>query len=171
MQTFPTVAPANEAPPSIPAATMTLEQQRNANATVLSAAMASLAPGSQGAPVAAATTPTELAPTVDAAAIDVAMAGANAQPLSPAPSHCTLYLVVPTAPLMIVHEDPVADGADGPLWYCITKGTYVGVHTSHALALTAVQGVGSSAMKSYKTQALAVAAFNEMLAYRMVAIR
>ncbi|KAJ7784912.1 hypothetical protein DFH07DRAFT_763525 [Mycena maculata] len=84
----------------------------------------------------------------------------------------TLYLVVPTGPLVLIPEAPVADGEDTPLWYCITKGTFVGVHLNHALVLAAVSGVSGSAMESYKTQALAVDAFNEMLGFHgMVQIR
>ncbi|KAJ7087732.1 hypothetical protein C8R43DRAFT_1142319 [Mycena crocata] len=62
------------------------------------------------------------------------------------------------------------DGDEEALWYCITKGHVVGVHLSHALALASVTGVSNSAMKAYKTQALAVAAFNELLQYRLVAV-
>ncbi|KAJ7735251.1 hypothetical protein DFH07DRAFT_780047 [Mycena maculata] len=181
MQTFPTAPAETEAHPSVPAVALTPDQQRSANAAalqLLSAAMASLTPGSQ--PTVQATQPTA---TVEVTTT-VADGDTQPPPISPTPAPApvgfqthgpwvagTLFLVVPTAPLMLIHEDPVADDAEAPLWYCITKGTYVGVHTSQALALTAVQGVRNSGMKSYKTQSLAVAAFNEMLAYRMVAIR
>ncbi|KAJ7450431.1 hypothetical protein FB451DRAFT_1186829 [Mycena latifolia] len=79
----------------------------------------------------------------------------------------SLYVVVPAGPLTLIAE---ADGDDQPLWYCITRGHYVGVTLSHALALAAVTGVPANAMKSYKMQALAVAAFNDLLQYRLVAV-
>ncbi|KAJ7772554.1 hypothetical protein DFH07DRAFT_767875 [Mycena maculata] len=83
----------------------------------------------------------------------------------------TLYLVVPIAPLSVIPEARLAEDEDQRLWYCISKDTYIGVHTSHALAVAAVSGVSGSAMKSYKTQILAVDAFNELLGYHgMVAI-
>jgi hypothetical protein len=41
---------------------------------------------------------------------------------------------------------------------------------NNALAMAAVVGVSRSAMKSYKTQALALAAFNEMLTYNLVQV-
>ncbi|KAJ7652315.1 hypothetical protein B0H17DRAFT_1214980 [Mycena rosella] len=78
-----------------------------------------------------------------------------------------LYQVVPTAPLTLIAE---ADGDDDPLWYCITRGAYVGVTVNNALALGAVSGVSHSAMKSYWAQSLAVAAFNELLRYNLVAV-
>ncbi|KAJ7756761.1 hypothetical protein DFH07DRAFT_772997 [Mycena maculata] len=80
------------------------------------------------------------------------------------------YVVVPAAPLQLIAEPPRQEGDEGDLWYAITKGTYVGVHQSQGLALAAVSSVSSSSMRSYKTQALAVAAFNEMLGYNMVSI-
>ncbi|KAJ7435120.1 hypothetical protein B0H11DRAFT_2257619 [Mycena galericulata] len=71
------------------------------------------------------------------------------------------YVVIPPAPLL-----PIAE----PIWYCITKGRYVGVTLNNALALAAVVGVSGGNMKGYKTQALALAAFNELLQYHMVAV-
>ncbi|KAJ7860811.1 hypothetical protein B0H14DRAFT_2576383 [Mycena olivaceomarginata] len=41
---------------------------------------------------------------------------------------------------------------------------------SNALALAAVVGVSGSQMKAYKTQVLALEAFNEMLDYRLVSV-
>ncbi|KAJ6468696.1 hypothetical protein C8R47DRAFT_1078275 [Mycena vitilis] len=82
-----------------------------------------------------------------------------------------LYVVVPAAPLMpIVETNIVPDGEEGPKWYAITRGHYIGVTLSNPLALNAVVGVSYSAMKGYKTQALALAAFNEMLRYNLVAV-
>ncbi|KAJ7601257.1 hypothetical protein B0H17DRAFT_1223303 [Mycena rosella] len=69
-----------------------------------------------------------------------------------------------------MHGPWVDAGAGEVLLYCITKGKYAGITLSHALALNAVVGVFSSAMKSYKSQSLALSAFNEMLQYRMVVI-
>ncbi|KAJ7105444.1 hypothetical protein C8R43DRAFT_1140771 [Mycena crocata] len=81
-----------------------------------------------------------------------------------------LYVVVPGGPLLPVAE-PEYTGDDAPLWYCITKGMFVGVTLSQGLASTATTGVRASAMKSYKTQIGALDAFNEMLRYGMVAVR
>ncbi|KAJ7172869.1 hypothetical protein C8R43DRAFT_1119702 [Mycena crocata] len=107
-----------------------------------------------------------------AGAVGSQTSAANPPAPVPAPAFLTrgpwvagaVYLVVPTGPLQHIHEDP----ASTELWYCITKGRYVGVILSHALAVAAVTGIGAGTMKSYKTQTLAVAAFNEMLQYRMV---
>ncbi|KAJ7675301.1 hypothetical protein B0H17DRAFT_1207810 [Mycena rosella] len=75
----------------------------------------------------------------------------------------------PTGPLLPVAVAPTPT-EDAPLWYAITRGHYVGVTLSNALALGAVSGVSSSSMKSYRSQMLAVAAFNEMLQYCMVVV-
>jgi hypothetical protein len=80
-----------------------------------------------------------------------------------------LYQVVPAATLMAIAE-PVQNNEDDPLWYCITRGSYVGVTQSHALAVAAVSGVSRSHMKSYKSQVLALAAFNDMLQFHMVVV-
>ncbi|KAJ7886985.1 hypothetical protein B0H13DRAFT_2342626 [Mycena leptocephala] len=80
-----------------------------------------------------------------------------------------LYTVVPTAPLMPIAEDEHT-GGDAPSWYAITRGLYVGITLSNALAVNAVVGVRGSGMKGYTTQASALAAFNELLAYNMVAV-
>ncbi|KAJ7805455.1 hypothetical protein B0H14DRAFT_3485131 [Mycena olivaceomarginata] len=79
-----------------------------------------------------------------------------------------LYLVVPSGPLAAVPEAEPAEGEAPPPWYCITRGKHVGVMLNNSLALAAVVGVSRSAMKSHKTQELAVAAFNEMLVYNLV---
>ncbi|KAJ7457540.1 hypothetical protein B0H11DRAFT_1924998 [Mycena galericulata] len=75
-----------------------------------------------------------------------------------------LYHVVPTGPLMPIAEN--ATDEEQPTWYCITKGRYVGITLSNALAVAAGANLrGGSAMKGYTGQALALAAFNELLAY------
>ncbi|KAJ7704199.1 hypothetical protein B0H16DRAFT_1482688 [Mycena metata] len=79
-----------------------------------------------------------------------------------------LYVVVPTAPLLGIAEEALDD--DVPAWYAIIRGRYVGVTLSNALALNATTGVSAGSMRKYKTQALAVAAFNEMLQYRLAAL-
>ncbi|KAJ7080883.1 hypothetical protein C8R43DRAFT_1143054 [Mycena crocata] len=152
-------------------------------------AMASLNHGSQ--PVAAVNpqapsmqatvVTTDAAPAPAAPAI---VAPAAPAPVLPAPSVTptptgfftsgpwiagNLYLVVPTGPLLPI--GPLEDtDVEGPVWYCITKGRYVGITLSNALALSAVVGVRHCCMKSYKTQALALAAFNELRPYGMVNI-
>ncbi|KAJ7836465.1 hypothetical protein B0H14DRAFT_2589682 [Mycena olivaceomarginata] len=72
-------------------------------------------------------------------------------------------------PLVAIAEPPVAEGEE-PLWYCVTRGKHVGLTINNALAMAAVVGVSRSSMKSYKTQALALAAFNEMLTYNLVQV-
>ncbi|KAJ7702735.1 hypothetical protein B0H17DRAFT_1194613 [Mycena rosella] len=79
----------------------------------------------------------------------------------------SLY-VVPTAPLTTIAEDAEADPER--LWYCITRGKYMGVTLSNPLALAATSGFSRGAMKSHKTQLLALEAFNEMLGYQLVAV-
>ncbi|KAJ7687067.1 hypothetical protein B0H14DRAFT_3176746, partial [Mycena olivaceomarginata] len=80
-----------------------------------------------------------------------------------------LYLVVPAGPLAPVPEEAAAEG-EAPLWYCITRGRHIGVTLHNSLALAAVVGVSRSSMKSYKTQALAVSAFNDMLTYNLIQV-
>ncbi|KAJ6525809.1 hypothetical protein DFH09DRAFT_1328827 [Mycena vulgaris] len=79
----------------------------------------------------------------------------------------SLYVVVPTGPLLPINTGLSDEQA---VWYCITRGHYVGITLSNLLALAAVVGVSASNMKGYHGQALAIAAFNEMLQYRMVAV-
>ncbi|KAJ7836826.1 hypothetical protein B0H13DRAFT_1912885 [Mycena leptocephala] len=80
-----------------------------------------------------------------------------------------LYTVVPTGPLLAIAEDEYTD-EEGPTWYAITRGLYVGVTLSNALAVNAVVRVSGSNMRSFATQALALAAFNKLLGYNMIAI-
>jgi hypothetical protein len=56
------------------------------------------------------------------------------------------------------------------IWYCITRGLYVGITLNNPLALAAVIGVSGGAMKGHKTQSKALAAFNELLAFNMVLV-
>ncbi|KAJ7103987.1 hypothetical protein B0H15DRAFT_942022 [Mycena belliarum] len=81
-----------------------------------------------------------------------------------------LYQVTPAGPLALIAEADLVPNEDPPLWYCITRGRYVGVTLNHALALAAVTGVPRNSMKSYKSQLQAVDAFNDMLQYHMVAV-
>ncbi|KAJ7123801.1 hypothetical protein C8R43DRAFT_1135852 [Mycena crocata] len=76
-----------------------------------------------------------------------------------------LYTVVPSGPLL-----PATTPGDDGVWYCITRGHFVGITPNNALALNAVTGVTANAMKSYKTQALALAAFNGLQSYGMVSV-
>jgi hypothetical protein len=71
---------------------------------------------------------------------------------------------------MPIAEPALPEGADSPAWYAITRGLYVGVTLCNPLAVNAVSGVPRSGMKGYKSQALALAAFNELLGYNMVAV-
>jgi hypothetical protein len=72
--------------------------------------------------------------------------------------------------LTAIAEAALPEGESVPLWYCISRGHYVGVTLNRTLAINAVLGVSGNAMKSHKSQVLAVAAFNELLQYRMVAV-
>ncbi|KAJ7492945.1 hypothetical protein B0H11DRAFT_1911389 [Mycena galericulata] len=179
MQTFPPAAPGME---SVPAATSTPEQRRSdsnvATLQLLSAAIATLAQESQGAHPASNAIASQPSPVEAPVAAPVPPPGPPPPGNSPVGFQThgpwvagVLYIVVPAGPLLLITEDAPVEGEDPPIWYSMTKGTYVGVHRSQALALAAVQGVSHSTMKGYKTQALAVAAFNEMLQYHMVAIR
>jgi hypothetical protein len=79
----------------------------------------------------------------------------------------TIYHVVPLTPLALTIEGE--NEPDGP-WYTITRGLHVGVTISNPIALGAVSGVSRSAMSKHKTQAQAVAAFNEALSFGLVAV-
>jgi hypothetical protein len=65
----------------------------------------------------------------------------------------------------------VIDDGQERLWYCITKGRYVGVTTVNALAMAAVTGVSSASMISHKTQASAIGSFNTLLSLGLIEIR
>ena len=134
-------------------------------------------PVSSPAAAAAADTPPLILPAIAGAApmTPAQQVPTPAVPLAPAPIGFltqgpwivgSLYVVVPSGPLLPIVEDHVVD----PVWYCITRGHYVGITLSNALGLAAVSGVSGGALKGYNTQALAVAAFNEMLQYGMVAV-
>lgn len=104
-------------------------------------------------------------------------AAATSVPVPPTIFHTTgpwvagaLYVVVPSAPLLAIPEETPAFGDSSPLWYCITRGHFVGCTLSNSLALNATLKVSGSAMKSYKSQALALAAFNDSLGYQMITV-
>ncbi|KAJ7690904.1 hypothetical protein B0H14DRAFT_3532151 [Mycena olivaceomarginata] len=79
----------------------------------------------------------------------------------------TIYHVVPPTPLVLTVEGE--NEPEGP-WYTITRGLHVGVTVSNPIALGAVSGVSRSTMSKHKTQAQAVAAFNEALNFGLVAV-
>ncbi|KAJ7031437.1 hypothetical protein C8F04DRAFT_897630, partial [Mycena alexandri] len=64
----------------------------------------------------------------------------------------------------------LADEESSPIWYSITKGTFIGVTLSNHMALAATVGVSGSRMKGYKSQVLALAAFNEMQQFGLLAV-
>ncbi|KAJ7079709.1 hypothetical protein B0H15DRAFT_804277 [Mycena belliarum] len=143
-----------------------IEQALAALQSFFSAAIASMAP----APTSTAAAATPASPAVQlvtpAAAAPAMVPGGF---LTHGPWVAgSVYAVVPTGPLGLVAEDAITEQAE--YWYCITRGLYVGVTISHALALGATSGVSRSAMKAYKSQQLAVAAFNDMLQYHMVGV-
>ncbi|KAK6980528.1 hypothetical protein R3P38DRAFT_2809194 [Favolaschia claudopus] len=81
-----------------------------------------------------------------------------------------LFIVVPTQHLQAVPEDPIADGEEHPVWYAITRGRHIGITLSNPFALAAIVGVSGGHMKKYKTQILALQAFNDSLTLGMVAV-
>ncbi|KAJ7044911.1 hypothetical protein C8F04DRAFT_1174653 [Mycena alexandri] len=138
----------------------------------LSQAQPGLAPSAPApAPAAAAVTPAPAPPPypVDAAAAPVVAPGPTFQTRGPWVAGA-LFIVVPPVALSAIPEDPLVDDESSPLWYAITKGTFIGVTLSNPLALAATVGVSGSRMKSYKSQALALAAFNEMLNFALLAV-
>ncbi|KAJ7801667.1 hypothetical protein B0H14DRAFT_3782630 [Mycena olivaceomarginata] len=170
MTSFPNAASGTEQ--SVPVAT-----SPNANAETVAAlqtminAMATLSQASQAQPLpphtAFAPAVTEAAPAVPTPTPAQVPAGFRTRGPWIAGS---LFIVVPPEHLMPIPEAPVDSEDDFPLWYCITKGKYIGITLSNPLALAAVVGVSGSRMKAYKTQVLALEAFNEMLDYHMVAV-
>ncbi|KAJ7023227.1 hypothetical protein C8F04DRAFT_1271652 [Mycena alexandri] len=81
-----------------------------------------------------------------------------------------LYLVVPSGPLLAVPEEELDDYEEPPIWYAITRGRYVGVTMNNGLAVNATTGISAGLQRKYKTQALALAAFNEMLRFGLVSV-
>ncbi|KAJ7450269.1 hypothetical protein B0H11DRAFT_2246837 [Mycena galericulata] len=71
-----------------------------------------------------------------------------------------VYNVVPAGPLALVPDK-------GEKWYAITKGRYVGVTNSAALADGAVSRVSHALRQLHDTQAEAAEAFNTALASPM----
>ncbi|KAJ7615092.1 hypothetical protein DFH06DRAFT_1343946 [Mycena polygramma] len=69
-----------------------------------------------------------------------------------------LYGVVPAGPLALVPDR-------GEKWYAITKGRYIGVTNSGAVADHAVTRISHALRVSYDSQSEAVAAFNDALAF------
>ncbi|KAJ7062087.1 hypothetical protein C8F01DRAFT_1136372 [Mycena amicta] len=78
-----------------------------------------------------------------------------------------LYSVVPAAPLSPASE---AGLSSDTRWYAVFKGHSVGVTVLNELALEAVSGVTDNRMKSFSTQATALAEFNAILYLGRVAV-
>ncbi|KAJ7301533.1 hypothetical protein DFH08DRAFT_986302 [Mycena albidolilacea] len=116
--------------------------------------------------VPAITTPSTAAPPVIPTS-STAAPSANALPTGGPWVAGTIYHVVPPTPLV-----PTLEGeneSEGP-WYSITRGLHVGVTLSNPIAVGAIAGVSRSAMAKHKTQAQAIAAFNEALNFGLVAV-
>ncbi|KAJ7779445.1 hypothetical protein DFH07DRAFT_950501 [Mycena maculata] len=77
-----------------------------------------------------------------------------------------LYVVILGGSLLPIVDDVTLER----YWYCVTKGRYVGITLSHALAWAAISGVSGGVMKAYKSQADTIAAFSESLQYHMVTV-
>ncbi|KAK7030003.1 hypothetical protein R3P38DRAFT_3513893 [Favolaschia claudopus] len=75
---------------------------------------------------------------------------------------------IPPQPLTAIPDPPHA--GDDSVWYCIYQGKFVGVTLSHGAALSATVGVRGGRMRSYKTQLLALHAFNDALASHGIAV-
>ncbi|KAJ7690743.1 hypothetical protein B0H17DRAFT_1201573 [Mycena rosella] len=71
-----------------------------------------------------------------------------------------IYSAAPTGPLAAVDEPIPA-----PEWYCITRGCFVGVIDQFAQAHYAIRGISNTAHKAYSTQAIAINAFNKVVAW------
>ncbi|KAJ6552189.1 hypothetical protein DFH09DRAFT_1085980 [Mycena vulgaris] len=74
--------------------------------------------------------------------------------------HWNPRCVAPTGPLA-----PVDEPVPAPEWYCITRGRFVGVIDQYAQAHYAICGVSNAANKAYSTQAIALNAFNQVVAW------
>ncbi|KAK7000236.1 hypothetical protein R3P38DRAFT_3219122 [Favolaschia claudopus] len=156
---------------SVPGATQPSSATLAAFQTMLSA-VASLnqANASAAAAAAAATamnaaaTPSPVVPTAAVATPAAAPAGFRTQAPWIADA---LYRVVPGGPLQAI---PEAFSLELVVWYSITKGKWVGVTRSNSLAVGAVAGVSGSQMRSHKSQALALAAFNQSLTFQEIQI-
>ncbi|KAJ7436812.1 hypothetical protein B0H11DRAFT_1936409 [Mycena galericulata] len=76
-----------------------------------------------------------------------------------------LYSVVPTGPLTAVPDN-------AEKWFAITKGRYIGVTNSAAIADGAVSRVSNSLRAGYGSQSEALQAFNDTLAspFNLVAV-
>ncbi|KAK7045170.1 hypothetical protein R3P38DRAFT_3177398 [Favolaschia claudopus] len=75
---------------------------------------------------------------------------------------------IPPQPLTAIPDPPHA--GDDAVWYCIYQGKFVGVTLSHGAALSATVGVRGGRMRSYKTQLLALRAFNDALASHGISV-
>ncbi|KAJ7870136.1 hypothetical protein B0H13DRAFT_1896336 [Mycena leptocephala] len=172
MTTFP-VASGTESPSVSVAASS--PSNNSAALQLLSAAIVSLSQGGSppgyapAAPASAGSAPTPIPVAPAPAPMAAAVAPPGFRTRGPWTAGA-LYVVVPSGPLIAVAEAELSEGEGSPLWYCITKGCWVGVTLNNHMAVSAVQGVSSPAMKSYKTQSAALAAFNELLGYNMVTI-
>ncbi|KAJ7881949.1 hypothetical protein B0H13DRAFT_2344882 [Mycena leptocephala] len=93
---------------------------------------------------------------------------ASAPPPQPALSRLLLCILdlSPFAPAPLGGWHALQSRSYRPL----VAGLYVGITLNNALALGAVSGVSRSTMKSFKSQVLALASFNELLGYGMVAV-
>ncbi|KAJ7867028.1 hypothetical protein B0H13DRAFT_2352116 [Mycena leptocephala] len=196
MTSFPFAASGTESHSVPDAASIPASGSGNAAALqLLTAALATLtqaqAPAQSPAPAVAPPTPAPVTPeAVTEPAMSVPLMPADpvvappAPLVAPAPAALetpifrttgpwvagALYIVVPTSTMAAIVEEAPPFGDPTPVWYCITKGRFIGITLSNALALSATVGVSGFAMKGYKMQAIAVGVFNQMLGYRMVAI-
>ncbi|KAK7020077.1 hypothetical protein R3P38DRAFT_3198679 [Favolaschia claudopus] len=82
----------------------------------------------------------------------------------------SLYIVIPPQHLSAIPDPPLPAGEDFQYWYCISKGTFVGITLDHGLASLGTVGVSGATWKAHKSQAQALQAFNQYLDFHMVSV-
>ncbi|KAJ6567622.1 hypothetical protein DFH09DRAFT_1314139 [Mycena vulgaris] len=120
------------------------------------------------APVAAAAAPMLTAPALPNPVLPAPVLPAPVLPFLQVTAPWIVGVVYSVVPTQLLTSIPVHDEE---LWYTILRGKYVGITQNHALALDTVVGILNNSMKSYKTQDLAVGAFNGALHVGLVQIR
>ncbi|KAK6974863.1 hypothetical protein R3P38DRAFT_3238633 [Favolaschia claudopus] len=82
----------------------------------------------------------------------------------------SLYITIPPQHLSAIPDPPLPAGEDFQYWYCISKGTFVGITLDHGLASLGTLGVSGATWKAHKSQAQALQAFNQYLDLHMVRV-
>ncbi|KAK7028699.1 hypothetical protein R3P38DRAFT_3190316 [Favolaschia claudopus] len=82
----------------------------------------------------------------------------------------SLYITIPPQHLSAIPDPPLPAGEDFQYWYCISKGTFVGITLDQGLASLGTLGVSGATWKAHKSQAQALQAFNQYLDLHMVRV-